>query len=518
MNRIVKLSQLIGSSLLLLVLIFASMPVAVLAAPGDETTVGTVSLVPTIECIGVTSSFTGDNNQNNNATLEYRESGTSTWKSAPEMYADRDSRQYRGSIFWLTTNTDYEVRVTYQDSDGTSGSPAIVTIRTRNDNPPSNGDTYYVSTTGSDSNSGTQASPFRTIQKAANTVSPGDTVLVRAGTYSELVSISSSGQFNNYITFQPFASEQVTIDGNGSLRSLFNITGSYIRIKGFTIRRSYDRSAVILSGGDGVIIEDNKIENPDVASNGHAGIRLDSGASNSIIQRNLITIYEGSAGNRGTIYGICWWKPGDGHVMRNNEIRGGASFRDGMGGGPEDEPSTMNDSDFYDNFIVGAQDDGIQPEGGGVNLRIWGNRIEDSFLGIAVCPSLLGPTYIFRNAIVYGLAGEYKLGDDSYGRIYMYHNTYYSQNGNGYSQTNTGLDNIVSRNNIVRAGRYVFEMRGANHDFDYDALYTSDPTRFAKWDGSTLPSMELFQSRSGQEAHGFEASDFGFVDISNKIS
>ncbi len=34
--------------------------------------------------------------------------------------------------------------------------------------------TYYVATTGSDTNSGTQAAPFQTIQKAADTVNPGD--------------------------------------------------------------------------------------------------------------------------------------------------------------------------------------------------------------------------------------------------------------------------------------------------------------------------------------------------------
>jgi hypothetical protein len=43
--------------------------------------------------------------------------------------------------------------------------------------------TYYVATTGNDANPGTEAAPFRTMQKAANMVGPGDTVLVRAGTY-----------------------------------------------------------------------------------------------------------------------------------------------------------------------------------------------------------------------------------------------------------------------------------------------------------------------------------------------
>src|SRR5207249_1741295 len=49
--------------------------------------------------------------------------------------------------------------------------------------PPSSGSTFYVSPTGSDANAGSQASPWKTIQKAANTMNAGSTVIVQAGTY-----------------------------------------------------------------------------------------------------------------------------------------------------------------------------------------------------------------------------------------------------------------------------------------------------------------------------------------------
>jgi hypothetical protein len=55
------------------------------------------------------------------------------------------------------------------------------------------GNTYYVSTDGDDSNPGTESAPWRTIQKAANSVGPGDAVYVHAGTYRELVSLRTSG-------------------------------------------------------------------------------------------------------------------------------------------------------------------------------------------------------------------------------------------------------------------------------------------------------------------------------------
>ncbi len=43
---------------------------------------------------------------------------------------------------------------------------------------------YYVATTGSDSNAGTMAAPFATLQKGVNTAVAGDTVYIRGGTYN----------------------------------------------------------------------------------------------------------------------------------------------------------------------------------------------------------------------------------------------------------------------------------------------------------------------------------------------
>jgi len=47
--------------------------------------------------------------------------------------------------------------------------------------------TYYVSPNGNDSAAGTSASPWRTIQKAASTLQPGQTAIVAAGNYGERV-------------------------------------------------------------------------------------------------------------------------------------------------------------------------------------------------------------------------------------------------------------------------------------------------------------------------------------------
>ena len=111
--------------------------------------------------------------------------------------------------------------------------------------PSRSGVTYYVSTSGNDNNAGTLAAPWRTIQKAANTVQPGDTVQVRAGTYNEVVTLKTSGNSTQgYITFANYPGEAPIVDGTGLGRrasgqtGLFSLEGTfnYIVIKGFEIR------------------------------------------------------------------------------------------------------------------------------------------------------------------------------------------------------------------------------------------------------------------------------------------
>jgi len=511
-----------------LAIIVVSIPVQTLAASGDITTAGGLSLSPTFECISVESNFTGDGNQNNNAVLEYRQAGTGSWKTAPQMYADWANHQYRGSIFWLVSNTEYEVRVTYVDSDGVVGGPVVGTVRTRNDNPPIGTNYLVVSHSGNDeTGTGTTANPYRTIQHAADIAQPGDTILIRGGTWSENVDIavSNSGLADAYITFMPYPGEEVIFDGNGSIHCSFFISANYIRIKGFILKNNY-YSCICLDGGsqtvgagtaNGCIIEDCTMENPDASGAGiHGGIIIENDAKNTLVQRNTITV---NSGPSNSINGIGFWYPGWGQVIRNNVITSTTgALRDGIGGGPEDTSQYTHNWDIYNNTITGAMDDGIQIEGGDVNVRIWNNTIKDGFIGIALCPTLVGPAYVVRNTIANMSGGMFKLGDSSYGRIYIYHNTYYTTiYADGYNQTNGNLGNIVSRNNIIHAGKYVVEMKyGTNYgfDFDYDNCYsTNSPTRFIKWiDGAAYTTLALFTAATGQESHGISVADNKFTN------
>jgi Bacterial Ig domain/Pel9A-like, right handed beta helix region len=105
--------------------------------------------------------------------------------------------------------------------------------------------TYYVAPNGSDSNSGSSASPFKTIQKAANVVNPGDTVIIRNGTYtgssSSVADIGRSGTSSQWITFKAENKWGAILDGrNFSTSNGLDIQSGvgYVRIEGLQIQNT----------------------------------------------------------------------------------------------------------------------------------------------------------------------------------------------------------------------------------------------------------------------------------------
>jgi len=101
---------------------------------------------------------------------------------------------------------------------------------------------FYVSTTGNDSNPGTQTAPWRTVQHAANTARAGSTVNVRGGVYEELVRFNVSGNASDgYVTFRSYPGETAVLDAEhitpaGRIGILTIHDQSYLRIEGFEIR------------------------------------------------------------------------------------------------------------------------------------------------------------------------------------------------------------------------------------------------------------------------------------------
>ena len=91
---------------------------------------------------------------------------------------------------------------------------------------------YYVAPTGNDDYPGNLAYPWRTIQKAAETLVAGDTVYIRVGVYAEQVVPQNSGSAGQPITYTVYPGETAIIDGSsinvspnapGLIISVFNV-------------------------------------------------------------------------------------------------------------------------------------------------------------------------------------------------------------------------------------------------------------------------------------------------------
>ena len=155
----------------------------------------------------------------------------------------------------------------------------------------------YVSTSGSDSNAGTAASPFQTITYAYSQAAGGTTIHVLSGVYYDYTSgwgihLGKSGSASSPIVLHSETRGGAIIDGqNASDRNLgFYINGNYNVVDGFEIVNCPDGGVSIWS--DGNRISNNEIHhngNPDSAStNGRDGVYSDEGTSDNYYAGNSI--------------------------------------------------------------------------------------------------------------------------------------------------------------------------------------------------------------------------------------
>ena len=116
--------------------------------------------------------------------------------------------------------------------------------------PRAIGSTFYVAPNGADLNPGTQAAPWRTMQKAANSMKAGDTTLVANGSYPEMVTSKNAGLKGAPITFQALSGNAVAFG--------FIISHPYQVIKGFTLNgtgvSALQGTVTVKSGGDSLLV------------------------------------------------------------------------------------------------------------------------------------------------------------------------------------------------------------------------------------------------------------------------
>jgi len=364
----------------------------------------TVDVIPSFECAGVTVKYT---DETSTPTIQFREAG-GVWHRAHTLYNYALIKEFRGSIFWLKENTDYEVEV----------GGVTKTFKTRNSHPPM-----------------------------------AELKIITSGT-----TITESGTPEGYIYY-------TCLENNiGSVV----VRASYIVLVGLLVKDTPD-TGILVSGEniegqvhdvilDGCQLANNgptAVDSPSISS-----IRIDYAASRVTVQN--CDIYVTNPNALGDRNGIYHWRAGEQLVFRHNKIHG--EPWDGIGGGPEGSTATLNDCDVYENEITEAWDDGIQIEGGCINTRAWGNKIKSSMLGITVAPVLEGPAYILFNQVcadktkrIVGVNGLLGSGKGA-GRVYCYNNSFWGMAGSiGFSAKNYGVYNHICQNNIIYTDRYAIE-------------------------------------------------------------
>lgn len=290
-------------------------------------------------------------------------------------------------------------------------------------------ETYYVASDGDNGNTGLQGAPWGDLQHAADTVGPGDTVIVSAGNYNGFY-LETSGEDGAPIVFQ--AEDGVVIDQENAVTpDGINLEGaSYVVIEGFnvvgtnragiravlgdhvTLRRNKSEDNFkwgILTGFcDNVVIEDNETS----GSQDEHGIYVSNSADGPIIRRNRI--HDNNA--NGLHMNGDAEQGGDG-IISNALVEANVIWGNGQGGGGSGiNCDGVQSSRIVNNLIYNTHASGIslyRIDGGGpstgntvVNNTVfvasngrWALNIQDGSTGNHVYNNILLNAHSSRGSI-----------------------------------------------------------------------------------------------------------------------
>lgn len=465
--------------------------------------------VPTYQSIGVywRIKFRGP------AALEYRLPGKA-WQKAQPLYYDTVSEpemtgQYRGSIVNLRPGTTYEVRVRRtKDNSWTRLQPAVTTWRATSD----------------------PAFPVRT-----TIVLPPEL---------DYLETSEAGDETGWVVYDGGPNGTV-IDGGGARQDCVAIRHGKVVLRGVTVRNCthtgicINRSAApnCATAGSGFAPSDVVIENVDIsrfgqpetsdaflATCGHLAGEIGRGIGIHIRNPDTERVVVQHSRIRAPLVRSLHWrectfrnghphgpfaihvnKPATGnwrgnHVFRFNTIESAPDwpFED-LINGPNDGRlggAPGADTDIYGNVLRHAADDGIEADGGGINVRIWGNYFDLTRASISFAPLSVGPAYVFRNVFERARvgpppypdptefnnpgpvlkAGTTGNGPDVFrGPLYVFHNTSAIVGDEAPKMVlfvnKANLPQITLRNNIWMTSQ--FYLRDERLDPDYDFLPSS---------------------------------------------
>jgi hypothetical protein len=295
---------------------------------------------------------------------------------------------------------------------------------------------FYVAADGSNSNVGTTAAPWATLQYAADRVGPGDRVVVRPGAYKGFY-LDTSGVAGRPIEFfaEPGVLINVPTDGAGNRDGINLENASHVIIDGFAVT-GMPRAGVRSVGVDGDRLATHvTICNVRAYNNGYWGI-LTGFVNDLLIENNETSgsavehgIYVSNSGDRPVIRGNQSYGNrangihmngdaslgGDG-VITGALVSGNTIWNNGLGGGSGINMDGVQNSRVENNLIYDAQASGIslyQIDGGGpssgnevVNNTIhqatggrWALNIQDGAVNTTILNNILVSQHATRGAI-----------------------------------------------------------------------------------------------------------------------
>jgi hypothetical protein len=181
--------------------------------------------------------------------------------------------------------------------------PAPTPTTTTMPAPTATGPTYYLSPSGNDANSGSASAPWRTIQKAANTVVAGDTVILMNGTYEEpSISFTRSGTAAKPIVFKAQNKWMAILASMSGCNPGFSINASHIKVKDirFSVSSRNATCGIYTSANAHIRAWNTNVAtpaNPSTGSEGFGadGIKVDLGQRSEGVKSNQdYTIIENS--------------------------------------------------------------------------------------------------------------------------------------------------------------------------------------------------------------------------------
>jgi len=294
---------------------------------------------------------------------------------------------------------------------------------------------YYVATTGSDSNSGTLSAPFKTIQKGIDVLRAGDNCYVRGGTYYEGLVLKQSGTSASTITIKNYNGETVTVN-SGNVQA--------VRTGG---RRHYNTIDGFRFISNKVTYSNGKTFSLDFEDGIWDGFTDPNGGNNGFVLRNCYI--EGSV----HFYGHYV-------LMENCEVNGRSQWSDGV----FESFAASHHNTYRNNKVYGFTNRGIWSMQYTDSVTIENNVIHDTGnMGID-CDGAGHPVYnsVVRGNTIYNVGGRGIEMENAFNSI-TENNVIYSSAKWGINYINYGLGpdyysddeyrdnmtNAIVRNNLI---------------------------------------------------------------------